>query len=737
MMAFDWFKTQVNKCRKRKTVRLYIDRALSRSIGRQAIILIVLLLVVLLFSWILLTMAYPGDCAWNQFCKEHNYHIKYWLLPFYLLIDSNALNNIYMNLKGAHVGLLVFATLTYVLGVLLFSGALIGIITNMIGHRVENHRDGLLQYVRSGHYLILGYDEIVPSLITEVFSKSPDSDVVILSSMDAKVVREKVRRSVARDKMDQIFISYGHKMVKDYYRDIHLENAVEVFIVGNRTRPAHDAVNVECVEGIWSYLQDTGFKAYPRKITCVFEDLDTYASFKTTEIFSKLGERGIEFLPYNFYEGWARQVFCNRTYREKNRPEEFRYPSVYGAGITTDDGRYAHLVFVGTSWFSVSFAMEAAHMLHFPNFEGNKSLKTRITFIELNAETEQKEFATRNRHFFEVQPYLYRDVAVDAGKAVCRDDLVSPRLAQKGFLDVEFEFVNGNIYSKEVQDLVARWAADGGQYLSLFLAMSDQRKNFMLGMNLPDEVYDNGVPVFIRQNRADDFVTNLRLADDKDVEYISVRDDGDGGHLVKTARKGRYAHIYPFGMDDMAYCTDDTALRQAKLVNYLYENSRDNRFPDLSVLESTPLETIRREADEKWRSLSVAYKWSNLYAAYSIPCKLDSLRAMRGLDGNDRSRDLDELSPEEVGVMAAVEHNRWNVEKLLMGYRKARPEEDKYDHPGYAAGFKANKKQLFIHHDIRPFEDLDDVRELDYEFSRYIPWILNTERRLSREGVTK
>lgn len=722
---------------KRRGIRLFIDRALSRSIGRQALIMVTLLLAVFVVSFILLQLAYPGDCAWNQFCAEHDFHIKYWLLPLYLLIDTNALNNIYMNLEGAHVGLLLFATLTYICGVLIFSGALIGIITNMIGHRVENHRDGLIPYVNSGHYLILGYDEIVPSLITEIFVKAPKSDVVILSSMDAKVIREKVRRSVARDKMDQIFISYGHKMVRDYYKDIHLENAVEVFIVGNRTRPAHDAVNVECVDNIWSYLSDNGFKTYPRKITCVFEDLDTYASFKTTEIFTKLGGKGIEFLPYNFYEGWARQVFCKQSYREKNRAEVLSYPSVYGGGIGPEDRKRVHLVFVGTSYFSVSFAMEAAHMLHFPNFEGDKSLKTRITFIELNAEAELREFATRNRHFFEVQPYLYRDVSGNGGEPALRDELVSQRLEQTGFLDVEFEFIKGDIYSKEVQDLVAQWATDGGQYLSLFLAMADQRKNFMLGMNLPDEVYDNDVPVFIRQNRADDFVTNLRLADDKDVDYSFVKDDGEGGHLEKKSRKGRYAHIYPFGMDDMAYCTDEEALRRARLINYLYCNLNGNRFPDVATLDAIPLETIRKDAETYWRQLSVAYKWSNLYAAYSIPCKLASLRAMRGLSADDASRDLDGLTPEEAGYIAAVEHNRWNVEKLLMGYRKARPEEDKYVHPEFEQDFKPNKKQLFIHHDIRPFDALDDIKDLDYEFSRFIPWILKTAQSLSLRGDVK
>ena len=75
--------------------------------------------------------------------------------------------------------------------------------------------------------------------------------------------------------------------------------------------------------------------------------------------------------------------------------------------------------------------------------------------------------------------------------------------------------------------------------------------------------------------------------------------------------------------------------------------------------------------------------------------------------------------------MAKVEHNRWNVEKLLMGYRKPHYNEDKYrtTDPEKKKMLKKNK-DLFIHHDIRPFDELDTIKELDKEFSRYIPWIM-------------
>ena len=110
------------------------------------------------------------------------------------------------------------------------------------------------------------------------------------------------------------------------------------------------------------------------------------------------------------------------------------------------------------------------------------------------------------------------------------------------------------------------------------------------------------------------------------------------------------------------------------------------------------------------------------------------LRSMRGLKMDDKSMDTKPLSDEEVKVLARLEHNRWNVEKLLMGYRKAHKDEDKYavEDEDMKMELKKNKDR-FIHHDIRSYGQLDGIEELDKEFSRYIPWIV----RMTEEGETQ
>ena len=721
--------------------KLWFDRMLSSSLLKQFLILGVVLVVLFLLSWIFLNLS---GCQWKDFAQESN--VPEFLLPLYLLIDSNAFNGLYMN--GVNGWALVVSSITFVLGAFIFNGAIIAIITNAIEQRVQNHQEGRIHYLKSGHYIVMGYDEMVPSIVTHIFNKDKEAYILLMSAAETEHIREQLRKVFDEKQLKRIIINYGHRMSKDYYKDLHLEAAEEIFIVGKRSLPAHDAVNVECVDSICAYLEQRGEQQgkqqgeqqKPKRITCVFEDLDTYAAFKTTEIFGRVKALDIEFVPYNFFTGWAKQVFVKQYHRDMDRPgEKIPYPAVYGDGIRPDDARFVHLVFVGTTNFSVAFAMEAAHVLHFANFnKENDYPRTRITFIDINADKEKDEFITRYRHFFEVQSHYYQDLSENA--KTDRSFLIPPTHFHEGngygpddrdFLDVEFEFIKGDVFSASVQAEICRWAREHRQkqYLSIFLAQHDQRRNFAFGMNMPDEVYDHEVPVFIRQDRSDNFVSNLRDADEairtnpKKNTY-SVVDDGE---LKQTVSGGRYANIYPFGMNETAFCADETSLARAKLVNYLYETAHyeQDKFQSRKELDSLPIEQIRADADTFWRKLSVALKWSNLYNAYNISTKLATLRAMRGLAPDDKSLDTQPLTDQEVDILARTEHNRWNVEKLLMGYRKPHRDEDKYlkVNKPFKNELKQNKNR-FIHHDIRPYEQLEGVEKLDMEFSRYLPWLL-------------
>lgn len=726
--------------KKRYKFKLWFDRLLSKSLARQFAVLTIVLVVLFLLSWLFL---HWSGCEWEQFAEKSK--IPEWLMPLYLLIDTNAFNNLYIN--GVHGWALFVSSIIYVIGLFIFNGMIISVLTNAIERRVQKHREGHIHYLKSGHYVVMGWDDMVPSIITHIFDKDKDAYVLLMSAAEAENIRERLRKVFNEEQIKKIIINYGHRMSKDYYKDIHIEAAEQVYIVGKRSLPAHDAINVECVDSICTYLKQPEVEGRPKRIVCVFDDLDTYSAFKTSEIFGKVNDLGIEFVPYNFYAGWAKQVFVKGFHKDMDRPnEEITYPAVYGKGyseddktaLTEDDQHYVHLVFVGTTNFAVAFAMEAAHVLHFPN--GNK-MATRITFIDLNADKEMGEFITRNRHFFEVQRHRYIDVSGEyktgsysslpwQQSTVFNKEQGYDRYVDYDFLDVEFEFIKGDILSASIQNLICEWASDKkGQYLSIFLAMSNQRQNFVMSMNMPDDVYDNEIPIFIRQDRSDNFVSDLREADEaiKNDPKKNVYSVVKSGELVEEKNKpGRYSNIYPFGMNETAYSADEKSLQRAKLINFLYCTMLPTgHFQSILALDVMSKDAIETEANQHWEGLSVALKWSNLYNAYNLRIKLAILRAARGLGQDDTSRDTWSISDNEAEMLARVEHNRWNVEKLLMGFRKPHREEDKYapQNAAFKKELKRNKGR-FIHHDIRPFEKLDDIKELDKEFARYIPWIM-------------
>lgn len=686
--------------KRKRTLWLLFDRTLSKNFAHQMTILFLAFVVALALSYLLMWLSGANIEA---YCEQKK--VSTWTMPFYLLVDANALNTVY-SADGSYIlndWMLVASTIIFILGMFIFNGMIISLMTNAIENRVRSKTAGLIHYLRSGHYIIMGYDDMVPSIISHILKKDADAYVLVMSSVGTQTITEHLQRSMVAGSMDRIIVNYGSRTTTAEYKAIHLEMAQELFVVGNRQKPSHDATNVECVESVCHYLKECREKdstiTGPNRITCVFEDVDTYTAFKVTDIFQAVKDLNIEFVPYNFYAAWAHRVLVSRSYSNK-AGTVYTYPAVYGSAMKPDDDTYVHIVLVGTTLLNTQVAIEAAHTLHFANYNRRKTL---ITFIEKNAEQEETIFRTRNRHFFDLQD----------GKG------------DSSIIDVNFEFIKGDLFSADIQHTIAQWATDKKCHLSIFLAMTDQRLNFAIGMNMPDEVYDNGVPIFIRQDRSDNFVTNLRLADlAKELPYSRVCGKGK---ITTVMRHGRYSNIYPFGMSDVAFEYDEQAYRQAKLINFLYstadyENDA-NKFKTVDELDAMDTNDIWKKAGEEWAKLTVALQWSCLYCAYNFPCKLASLRAIRNLSPDDDTHDMDDMTAKEVDILARVEHNRWCVEKLLMGFRPPTEEENKYNHQKHAGTLSKNKK-LSIHHDLRPYDQLDAVKRLDGEIVSHIPWIL-------------
>lgn len=688
---------------KQKTTRLHrwlllLDRTFSGTIWWQILILLGFVLAALLVGLVICYFLVFGANAQK---------VNFYEWAIYLLIDGNALSNIYTDdyVNGGRPWTILFAILGSLLGVIVFGGMLISVFSNMLERRIENYRKGKNTYVIKGHYVILGYDEIVPSIIKQICTNK-DAYVLLQSSLSSEEIAEKIHSSIAQDYEKRIIIKNGHRTSASDLEGLRLNQACHIYVVGDRSKPSHDAMNIDCMEMICDILKNNKDKGLPTSITTVFEDQDTFTAMQVTDLFENIRELGVEFIPYNFYVDWARQIFVDRRYNDKETPS---YPFVDGNGITEEDNRHVHLVIVGTSNFGVTLGIEAAKILHFPNFKKGKNL-TRITFIDLNADSEKNLFMTRFRHFFEVQSHWYN------GKQYPATKFEGDRA---DFLDVKFEFIEGDIYSTEIQKQIESWVSDKTQLVSLIFAMRDARHNMAIAMNLPDSVYEKNVPIFIRQNSSSKFLAKLRKKSDKLGNKIVVKDNA----IREIPLKGRYANLYPFGMTDIIFDVDKRAQRMAECINHLYSKCDELQWARIPTCEEVKNCTWD-EIHKKWISLPVALQWSNLYSAYNIAYRIHTIKAMR-----NSNADITEISDKEAETLGRVEHDRWNVEKLLLGYRKPSEAEDYYSKCNFVNGKKVKAmknahKELYIHCDIRPYTDLDEIQEIDKEIIRYIPWFI-------------
>lgn len=174
------------------------------------------------------------------------------------------------------------------------------------------------------------------------------------------------------------------------------------------------------------------------------------------------------------------------------------YPPLDREAITYESEKHVHLVIIGMSRMGVAIGVEAAHLLHFPNFCRDKNIKSVITFIDENADREMNFFCGRYRHYFEISSTHYYDMSKDER----HERFVLPtRFKGKDadFLDVEFEFIKGRAETPAIQNLIKEWVHDSGQVLTIAVCLNYPPQSMAMGLYLPDDVYDENIPVFVRQ----------------------------------------------------------------------------------------------------------------------------------------------------------------------------------------------------------------------------------------------
>lgn len=636
---------------KRRNFALFFDRSFSKGVVKQ---IIWLATVMLAFYLILVALSVvgvffandslEGDARWSD-------------VAFLLVAQGEAYNQ----LSSPLLAIIVF------IGLAVCSGMLISVLTNVLERRMERYGRGETSYKVERHVVILGFNRSVPSLLKRIHSEHPDSFLLLMTDRPTSDIREWIRASVEENVEKQLVIMNGDRTVKDDLRRLYLNRGVkEIYILGEENETGHDDKSLFCVKLIssllWKHLRQVNMQ--PKCYVQV--DSETVFSMLQQSEFCKDNHiDNMDFLPFNFNLVWSQKILSLTSFGSED------YKPLDGTGIGADSRQRVHLVVVGMTDMGRAIAVNAAHVAHFPNFrEGDPSTCTRITFIDPEAARLGQQFRATYQTLFQLARWsdgrVWHDPMAD-------EDSNSPyrHLGPLNFMDIEWEFIDSDTDDPEVRQYLLESTDNPDNITTLVLCYDDSERNRAAAMALPR-----------------DLLTEARL----NMLYIRQKESPIEVDLLKKMT-GVKTPISAFGM--MTECYSENLLSDdfGKMILALYLRKKENPVAqdiDEILKRMTPgnsgpmVDEIRQmvremyidNIDEDWQKEPIANRWSSIYSANMLFVKLRSL----GLNAeNITAEEIDRLlaQPEIRKAIINTEHNRWNTEKLLMGFRP--PSQQEYE----------------------------------------------------------
>lgn len=647
-----------NRC-----VRLF-DRSFSSGWGRQVMFLGGALLVSLFLGT--LALYCTADLSLEE--KDSRSFIR----TLELLLDPGSFNG---STEDFPIIVQLFITLV---GAVFFTAMLITVLGNIISNRIEDYKKGRVRYTFDNHVLVLGANSMLVNMLREFIQTGVHQNrkIVVLTTQDTEKLHDKMLSDIPEfeDRIDVTWLN-GSRVIEQTLRNVQVDEAYSIYILGEDDEVDHDSINLECWKLVKSVCKDVR-----RAVQCYLV-VDRVSTYHILQFGKKEKDTWLYLNIINSLENWAQRVLVSREYDNEcgcwAEPDDCRFPAIDRAGIGADSDKTVRFVIYGMTQMSYAMASTVAHIAHFPNFKEGKN-RTKICFVAPDIRKEMDFFLGHYDNIFRLShaDYVYWD---KDGKQL-REKLRTPLEKYGDFLDVEWEFVDGSIESDNIRLLLSDWAGNEREYISLALCENESDANVAAALYLPEAIYARNIPVFV---------------------YQPLR-----GEVLKYAHGTcRYRNVYPFGMKDECY---DPLFRKrivkAKRINYLYHLENNGQKYE-GMADSLVLEKY-------WDTeLEYIYRLSNLYAANSIPIKLRSV----GIDPDKVDADTT-FTPEDIEILSEVEHNRWNMERLLLGMQpvqiarrkqiNAMLNDSDMEVVGHAKAIKRHLQDNFYHKDIAPYSEL-------------------------------
>lgn len=390
----------------------------------------------------------------------------------------------------------------------------------------------------------------------------------------------------------------------------------------------------------------------------MFEYQTTFNVFQYSEISQDIKER-INFKPFYYYEMWAQRVLVCKELENEANCEYLPLERI--EGIKKDDKDYVHLVIVGMTRMGTALATQAALMAHYPNFV-TKGIRTKITLIDENADKEKNFYIDRYDRLFALSNWSYKEMVrsesgKDELKTVFNHTPVEFEHLGGDFLDVEWEFIQGSVAQLELQKYIEDCASKTLK-MTIAICKDEPSRCLAAALNLEWRIYEKAMQVLV-YNRYDDAL----------IEQLK----NEGKYGISSPFKNK---LKAFGMASKCFRKDilEDSDNLAKEFHKVYNKGQDVEIEKLTDY------------------------WSNVYVSNSLWTKLRCVEIEK-----------EEIKAEDKEILAEVENNRWNVEKLIMSYRHLEKEEQ--DKARKDSEKKQRYKREMAHLDICSNKRLIEIDE--------------------------
>ena len=526
---------------------------------------------------------------------------------------------------------------------------------------------------------------MLEELLEAIASRSEwaEREVVVLSSRPAAEVRGRLASRLSHEAGRlSLTVYFGERTHEAELCSCHVDKASHIFIIGEDDENGHDALNVQC----WRVVRS--LRANASEVAQCHLFLRSSAAVELFHLLPQEAHTSVETTIVSRYESIVSQLLVGDS------PQTSSHTLDRGL-ITAHADRYVHLVVVGMTPIGYAFATTAAQLCHFPNFDetAEHPLRTRITFVDPAAEARMNQFKGLYPHLFALSHsrYIANGTSWMQGR---------PNEQYGDFLDVEWEFVKGTADDEWVRTMLAQSASDARQVLSVAFCTDSADNNFAQAVHLPSQLYPTP-----SQDEPIDRPSDTTPASPTIYVY-----QPHGSALLSMAADEvlRLHNLIPFGEAVGGYDPLQTrATAVAKRINYLYQKETTGK-----AFEAMPTDTALLDA--LWQQLSLAEKMSNIHTANSVYANLRSL----GMGTAAVLQPLDD--PERLEALTRIEHARWNIEKLMVGYEAMPADErsslnaalsspDPIERQEARTHANRNANQLYLMKDIAPYTDLPDT----------------------------